>query len=83
MEKQLPELPLVCFEDPESGELIELDLRNEKLREAYNEISANELNDLRKFFRSLKLDYLELGSDGEYVAALSRFFKARERRIAH
>lgn len=83
MEKQLPELPVVCFEDPESGELVEVDLRDEKLRQDYNYFSAGELNNLRKFFRSLKLDHLELGSDGEYVAALNRFFKARERRIAH
>ena len=83
LEKNLPELPMVSFEDPESGELIEVDLRNEKLREAYNKISAKELSDLRKFFRSLKLDHLELGADGEYVAALKHFFKVRERRIAH
>jgi len=31
----------------------------------------------------LKLDHLELGSDGEYIPALNRFFKARERRMAH
>ena len=83
LEKNLPELPLVCFEDPESGELTEVDLRNEKLRQAYNDSAAGELTGLRKFFRSLKLDHLELGADGEYVAALNRFFKARERRIAH
>lgn len=83
LEKNLPELPMVSFEDPESGELIEVDLRNKNLRKAYNEISAKELSDLRKFFRSLKLDHLELGADGEYVAALKQFFKVRERRIAH
>ena len=83
MEKQLPELPLVYFEDPESGELVAVDLRDEKLRQDYHSISAGELNSLRKFFRSLKLDHLELEADGEYVAALNRFFKARERRIAH
>jgi len=83
MEKQLPRLPMVCFEDPESGELMDVDLRDEKLRQAYHDISAGELNSLRKFFRSLKLDHLELGSDGEHIPALNRFFKARERRMAH
>jgi uncharacterized protein (DUF58 family) len=83
MEKQLPELSWVCFEDPESGELTEIDLRDEKLRKTYNEASSSELINLRRFFRSVKLDHLELESDGEYVAALNRFFKARERRIAH
>jgi len=83
MEKQLPRLPLVCFEDPESGDLIHLDLRDEQLRQAYRDVATDALNRLRKFFRSLKLDHLELGSDGEYIAALNRFFKARERRIAH
>lgn len=83
MEKKLPRLSLVCFEDPESGELIQIDLRDEKLRQAYDDSSAVELNNSRKLFRSLKLDYLELGSDGEYLAVLNHFFKARERRIAH
>jgi uncharacterized protein (DUF58 family) len=83
MERHLPELPVVCFEDPESGELIEMDLRDEKLRRAYEEASAGELASLRRFFRSLELDHLELSADGEYVAALNRFFKIREKRMAH
>jgi uncharacterized protein (DUF58 family) len=83
LEKNLPALPLVCLEDPESGELTEVDLRDEKLRKVYDDASASELTGLRRFFRSLKLDHLELGSDGEYVAALKQFFKVRERRIAH
>jgi uncharacterized protein (DUF58 family) len=83
MEKSLPDLPLVSFEDPESGALISLDLRSKRLRNDYEAAAAEELATLRNFFRSLKLDHLELESDGEYVAQLNRFFKARERRIAH
>jgi uncharacterized protein (DUF58 family) len=83
MEKNLPELPVVCFEDPESGDLIEVDLRSEKLRREYEEAATFELASLRKFFRSLELDHLELSADGEYIAALNRFFKAREKRMAH
>ncbi|MGP8152903.1 MAG: DUF58 domain-containing protein [Smithella sp.] len=83
LEKYLPELPLVCFDDPESGEFVQVDLRNEKLRRDYEEAAAGELTELRKFFRSLEIDHLELAADGEYVAALNRFFKAREKRIAH
>jgi len=83
LEKTLPELPVVCFEDPESGELIEVDLRDEKLRRDYEEAAAFEIAGLRKFFRSLELDHLELSADGEYIAALNRFFKAREKRMAH
>jgi len=83
MEKQLPQLPMVCFEDPELGELIDVDLRDEKLRQAYHDASTDTLNGLRKYFRSLKLDHLELETDGQYIAALNRFFKVRERRIAH
>jgi uncharacterized protein (DUF58 family) len=83
MEKQLPRLAVVCFEDPETGDFMEVDLRAEKLRQAYQDIAAVELNSLRKFFRTLRLDHLELGTDGEYASALNRFFKARERRMAH
>ena len=66
---------MVCFEDPESGDLIQVDLRDEKLRRDYEEAAAGELADLRKFFRSLEIDHLELAADGEYVAALNRFLK--------
>jgi uncharacterized protein (DUF58 family) len=83
LERFLPELPVVCFEDPESGDLIHIDLRNEKLRRDYEEASGEAMSGLRKFFRSLEIDHLELATDGEYVAALNRFFKAREKRIAH
>ncbi len=83
MEKNLPELPVICFEDPETGECIEVDLRDKKIRREYEESSVEELASLRKFFRSLELDHLELSADGEYVAALNRFFKIREKRMAH
>jgi len=83
LEKHLSDLSLVCFEDPESGEMVQLDLRDEKIRGFYEDASARDLNHLRKFFRSLELDHLELMADGEYTGALNRFFKAREKRIAH
>lgn len=83
LERKLPELAVVCFEDPESGELMEVDLRDESLRRYYEEASADELTGLRRFFRSLELDHLELAADGEYIAALNRFFKLREKRMAH
>jgi uncharacterized protein (DUF58 family) len=83
LEKKLPDLPVVCFEDPESGEMMEIDLRDESLRRYYEEASADELTNLRRFFRSLELDHLELSADGEYIAALNRFFKLREKRMAH
>lgn len=83
MEKQLPELPLICFEDPESGEFMDIDLRSEWLRNTYQTVSNDEMNNLRRFFRLLKIDHLEMGSDGDYVAALNRFFRARERRMTH
>ncbi len=50
MEKQLPRLPMVCFEDPESGELMDVDLRDEKLRQQYNDISASEIEQFAKIF---------------------------------
>jgi len=83
LEKELPELPLLKLEDPETGELYQADLRDGELRRAYAAAAAGALAGLRRFFRSLKLDHLELAADGEYAAALNRFFKVREKRIAH
>ncbi|PIS28494.1 DUF58 domain-containing protein [Candidatus Saganbacteria bacterium CG08_land_8_20_14_0_20_45_16] len=83
LEKTLPQLGLVNFEDPESNEIYSLDLSDQKIRAQYQAQSSNDSQTLAKFFRSLKLDHLELTCDGHYAAALTKFFKARERRIKH
>lgn len=83
MEKYLPVLNIVHIEDPESGELFEIDLRDEQMRANYQTASTEAMSNLHKFFRSLKLDHLELATDGEFISILNRFFKIREKRISH
>ncbi|MBU1026290.1 MAG: DUF58 domain-containing protein [Candidatus Margulisbacteria bacterium] len=82
-EKELPALSLVNFEDPETGQVYQVDLNDNQLTKAYQDQKYQETQQLQKFFRSLKIDHLELGTDGEYAVPLTRFFKIREKRIRH
>ncbi|OGB87950.1 hypothetical protein A3H38_04850 [candidate division WOR-1 bacterium RIFCSPLOWO2_02_FULL_46_20] len=82
-EKELPKLSLVDLEDPETGNIYRIDLSDAVITEKYKNHSQNETNKLKTFFRSLSLDNLELTTDGNYALPLTKFFKARERRLKH
>lgn len=83
MEKDLPILNVVTIEDPESGDVFEVDFKNKRLRSDYQRAANESLVNLRKFFRSLKIDHLELSTNGKFIAELNRFFKIREKRMTH
>lgn len=82
-EKELPKLSLVNLEDPETGNVYQVDLSDPALAREYNRHSQSETTKLKIFFRSLSLDDLELSTDGNYALPLTKFFKARERRLKH
>jgi uncharacterized protein (DUF58 family) len=80
LEERLPELGLVNLTDFESGEQIQFDTggREARLYRDYTEV-AREVR--QALFRKLKMDYVNVRTDQDYVPALVDFFKARERRM--
>jgi uncharacterized protein (DUF58 family) len=81
-EKELPNVGVLALEDAETGEIIELDTANARVRKRFNELSVERLRRLVNDFRAEGVDTLELKTDLPYMPALQRFFKTRERRRA-
>ncbi len=76
----LPDLGIVAIEDAETGELIELDTRNPRVRERFNEIAEERTAQLTRAFNVEAVDSLRLSTDQPYVAGLVSFFKNRSRK---
>ncbi|MFH1279927.1 MAG: DUF58 domain-containing protein [Candidatus Eisenbacteria bacterium] len=81
-EGAIPNVGLVEMEDAETGERLFLSTRSREFRQAYAKNRTWEEERLRAFFRSHRVDLIEVGTDGNYVDPLVRFFRARERRMS-
>ena len=79
-EKSLPNLGLLALEDSETGELIEIDTADPKVRSRFEGETKERLRQLVNGFRAEGVDTLTLDTDVAYLLALQRFFKSRERR---
>ena len=81
-EKVLPDLGMLVIEDAETGEVVELDTANPRVRQLFNAATRERSRRLANDLRSEGVDTLELVTDAPYMPALQRFFKNRERRHA-
>ncbi|MCF6313550.1 MAG: DUF58 domain-containing protein [Verrucomicrobiales bacterium] len=76
-EKELPAVGPVRLEDPETGEQIEINTSNPKIRQAYQRQAQRWQEQLDSHFRKLGVDKIDLVTDQEYLPALHSFFKRR------
>ncbi|RPJ45418.1 MAG: DUF58 domain-containing protein [Candidatus Latescibacterota bacterium] len=79
-ERDIPDVGHVELEDAETGERLFLSTRDRGFRAAYAESRRRSEAALRSVFRAQGVDLVEVGTDGEYVDPLVRFFRERERR---
>lgn len=79
-ERDLPNVGLARLEDPETGERIEIDTSNPRVRKAFAERVASDDELRRKLFGRLGLDEIIVHTEHGYVDALLAFFRARARR---
>jgi uncharacterized protein (DUF58 family) len=82
VEEELPRLGLVSFEDLETGEMLLLDTSGPGAAE-YARLRRRLREEREGLFRKLKIDFVNVSTAGDYVEALVRFFRARERRLRH
>lgn len=80
-ERELLSVGLVEFEDAETGERLLLNTRDAEVREAFRTRVLKTDEELRKFFKSVNIDGIEVDSDQTYVESLIRFFRNRARRV--
>ncbi len=81
-EASLPDLGLAAFQDAETGELVLFDTGSRRAREEYAEGVERAWQEQRRQFKRLKLDAVELSTEGDYVRPLLLFFKRRAARMA-
>lgn len=79
-EFELPSVGYVDFEDSETGEIIEVNSRSKKLRNAYRELNLKYAKQRELAFKQSGLDYMHLSTDKPYMEALRRLFHKRTRR---
>jgi uncharacterized protein (DUF58 family) len=79
-EQELPPVGLIGLLDAESGETIEIDTSDRKLREGYRRRKLEEEERLLKTFRGADVDCIRISTDGPYLSVLRRFFLQREKR---
>jgi uncharacterized protein (DUF58 family) len=80
-ELALPEVGFVTLRDAETGELVEVDTRDRRARRRFAAQSRDRAERLSDQFKKLGIDELPIGTDEDYLAALQRFFRMRERRF--
>jgi len=79
-ERVLPDIGAARFEDPETGERIEVDTSNAEVRAAFaKRVIADDVK-RRSLFGRLGLDEIVVHTEHGYVDALMAFFRARARR---
>jgi uncharacterized protein (DUF58 family) len=79
-EMSLPAVGVLAMEDAESGELVEIDTLNPRVRSQFQQDAAERLVNLRRTFNCEAVDSLELVTGEPNVPALKRFFETRARR---
>jgi uncharacterized protein (DUF58 family) len=80
-ELEFPDAGLVQVTDPETGALVVFNSGDEERRRAFQQAVEQERTAVRRIFRRLGLDAIELSTDGEPSKAILSFFRRRERRL--
>lgn len=79
-EMELPDAGVITLEDAETGEIMEVDLTDERLRRRFAGEAAEMRRKSRRRLERAGLDAIELETEKPYHLALKKFFERRLRR---
>jgi uncharacterized protein (DUF58 family) len=79
-ERVLPDIGTARLVDAETGETLEVDTSDERVRAQFARAIVAERNARRKVFRGLAIDEIVVRTDRDVARPLVAFFRARERR---
>ena len=80
IEKEIPNVSRVHFEDAETGETIILDSSNKDFRRQYREHTQNRQETFIRKLRRRGIDNFQFSTESDYVKALREFFHLRGNR---
>ena len=78
LEKAMPKSVLMDFTDLEPGDRLSLDMGSGKCEVSRHQDEKR--GELKSYFGTNKIDFLELSSDSDYVEVLLRYFIQREKK---
>ncbi|MCI4624895.1 MAG: DUF58 domain-containing protein [Candidatus Magnetoovum sp. WYHC-5] len=79
-ELSLPDVGIVEFIDPESGNGFLVDSSSAAFKKEYKERSLQKMQKRTKSFLATKVDHIEVFTDRPYIHTIIKFFKMRQRR---
>jgi uncharacterized protein (DUF58 family) len=77
-ERELPDVGLARFVDPETGQTFEIDTSSQRVRAGYLEQVSAERDARKHLLRRLAIDEVPVRTDGNYIEPLLKFFRSRE-----
>jgi len=80
-ERILPDIGLVRLVDPETGQALDIDTSDPKVRTRFDTLVSGEADKRRHLLRRLAIDEIPVNTDQGIMDPLLRFFRTRERRI--
>ncbi len=81
LEEKLPEVGLIEIEDLETGEVMLLDTSFSPIRQTYSRNAQEEKTRLKKLFKSIGVDSIDIYTNESYIPPLTRFFSMRAKRF--
>lgn len=79
-EYSLPNLGILTLEDAETGQLVELDTSNARVRADYESQNTRQLEDFRNSLKRLGIDSIYVENGQPYITKIREFFLNREKR---
>ena len=77
-ERDLPDVGLARFVDPETGQHVEIDTSSAVVRSEFAKSVTVERDERRHLLRRLAIDEVPVRTDGNYIEPLLKFFRSRE-----
>ena len=80
-DEEIPEMGLVEFEDPETGQRLVVNTSDPDFRNAFAESARQRMSSLDRDFLRSKVDVIDIQTGQPYVEPLMRFFRRRMKRF--
>ncbi|MEM6822728.1 MAG: DUF58 domain-containing protein [Verrucomicrobiota bacterium] len=81
-EHRLPNVGWITLEDAETGEILEVNTSNPRIRDEFAKRTRNQLNQLTRQFSKANIDSIQLNTDRDFSRTIRLFFETRNRRRA-
>ncbi len=80
METELPNMGLVPFEDPETGDIFMVDTSSRQVRREFRNIAQRRRDALVRTFHKHKIDHISIRTDKSHIEPLVQYFRTRSKR---